>query len=226
MLVDYVLGALDRDEALALERQMTADPAMAREVDRLRAVMGLLPYAKATAPPPQLRAAILEAAPPMRRPRPARVRPAWSTFAFAAAALLALVLGVDSYRMRQELRLERSVTALLQEPNVVRSFAMRGTGGDAAAYGTVALDLDAGKGAVAIERLPALPAGQVYRLWAKVGEQHVPCGQFGASTAGTVRTQFAVPVDAYTAPIAKLFVTVEPAAAPLRPSGPTVMESA
>jgi len=43
---------------------------------------------------------------------------------------------------------------------------------------------------------------------------------------GTVRAPFAVPVESYTAPIAKLFVTVEPRAASNRPTGPTVMESA
>src|SRR5438093_1408829 len=78
----------------------------------------------------------------------------------------------------------------------------------------------------AIERLPALPAGQVYRLWALVGENDVPCGDFGVNPAGKIVNQFPIPVDSYTAPIARLFVTVEPAPAPPRPSGPTVMTSA
>jgi hypothetical protein len=35
-----------------------------------------------------------------------------------------------------------------------------------------------------------------------------------------------VPVDAYTSPIGKLFVTVEPAGPGETPTGPTVMQSA
>jgi len=43
---------------------------------------------------------------------------------------------------------------------------------------------------------------------------------------GTVQAQFQVPVDAYTAPIGKLFVTVEPTGAGQQPTGPVVMQSA
>jgi hypothetical protein len=71
-----------------------------------------------------------------------------------------------------------------------------------------------------------LPAGQVYRLWAQVAERAVPCGDFRAGPDGAVLAQFAVPVDAYTAPIGELFVTVEPAGAGDRPTGPVVMRSA
>src|SRR5438093_1109682 len=194
--------------------------------ERVRAVLGLVAYAKAAEPPAHLRAAVLRAAAEARKARRARVRPAWSTFGLAAAALLAIVLGIDNYRVRQELRLERTVTAMLQEPNIVLSFALHGTGTGSGALGKVALDLDSGKGAVAIERLAALPAGQVYRLWALVGEKNVPCGDFGVNPEGRVVTQFPIPVDSYTAPIAKLFLTVEPTAAPPQPSGPTVMTSA
>ena len=209
LLVDYVLGQLDRDEARALEQRIAAEPEVAREVERLRAVLGLVPYAKAAEPPAHLRAAVLRAAAEARKPRRTRVRPA----------------GIDNYRVRQELRLQRAVTAMLEEPNIVLSFALHGTGTGSGALGKVALDLDSGKGAVAIERLAALPAGQVYRLWALVGAKNVPCGDFGVNPEGRVVTQFPIPVDSYTAPIAKLFLTVEPTAAPPEPSGPTVMTS-
>jgi len=42
---------------------------------------------------------------------------------------------------------------------------------------------------------------------------------------GRLVAQFAVPVDAYAAPIGRLFLTVEPATLPPAPTGPTVMES-
>ena len=233
-LVDYVLGELRRDEAEELERLMRADAGVAAEVRRLRTVLDLLPYSAMTEPPPELRGRVLDAAaerartraaaaPPPARRAPRRV--VWSRFAAAAAATLALAFGFDAWRTRQELALQRAMTAALQEPNVVKAFALAGTGAARGAVGRVALDLDAKKGAVVLKGMPVLPEGQVYRLWARVAETDVPCGEFRSDPAGAVLAQFAVPVESYTAPIGKLFVTVEPAAPSAVPSGPTVMTS-
>jgi hypothetical protein len=91
--------------------------------------------------------------------------------------------------------------------------------------GTVALDLDSKRGAVVLRGATVLPAGKTYRLWAQVAERAVPCGDFGAAADGAVQAQFRVPIEAYTAPIGKLFVTVEPAGPGETPTGPRVMES-
>jgi len=234
-LVDYVLGELRRDDAQDLERLMQGDARLAAEVRRLRQVFDLLPYASLEEPPADLRGRILDAAaararsatpqaPAATAARPAR-RVVWSRFVAAAAAVLALAFGVDSWRARQELALQREVTTALQEPNVLRSFAPAGTGSASGAVGRVALDLDAKKGAVVLKGMPVLPTGEVYRLWAAVGDKSVPCGQFTANHDGAVLAQFVVPVESYTAPIAKLFVTVEPETLPDAPTGPRVMES-
>src|SRR6185295_6657765 len=97
--------------------------------------LGLLPFATVTEPPASLRARVLAAgaaapapAPRQATPRPAR-RIVWSRFAAAAAAVVALAFGFDAYRVRRELGLERELVATLQQPNVVRSFALAGTGG-------------------------------------------------------------------------------------------------
>src|SRR4029077_17148891 len=100
------------------------------------------------APPPFRRRGRGGAAAPPPAPGTTRAprRIVWSQFAAAAAAVLALALGFDSYRVRRDLGIERELTATLREPNVVRSFALAGNG----AYGTVALDLDAKRGAVVL----------------------------------------------------------------------------
>src|SRR5438477_11479315 len=90
LLVDYVLGQLDRDEARALEQRIAAEPEVAREAERRRAVLGLVPYAKAAEPPAHLRAAVLRAAAAARNARRPRVRPGLLTFGLSAAALRAL----------------------------------------------------------------------------------------------------------------------------------------
>jgi hypothetical protein len=232
-LVEYVLGELRRDDAEALERLMQTDAQLAAEVRRLRQVFDLLPYASLEEPPAELRGRILDAAAARMQSAEKEARPAarparrvvWSRFIAAAAATLALALGFDSWRTRQELALEREVTSALQEPNVMRTFALAGTGPASGAVGRVSLDLDAKKGAVVLKGMPVLPAGEVYRLWAAVGDKSVPCGQFTANHDGAVLAQFVVPVESYTAPIGKLFVTVEPASLPDAPTGPRVMES-
>ncbi len=222
--VDYVLGELAAEDAATFERRLAGDPDLAAEVRRLRATLGLLPFATVTEPPAHLRARVLAAGAgtsargTTRAPR----RVVWSQFAAAAAAVLALAFGFDAYRVRREFGLERELTAMLQEPNVVRSFTLAGTGG---AYGTVALDLDAKRGAVVLRGLQALPAGERYRLWAQVGDRSVFCGEFGASETGRIAAQFPVPVESYTAPIAKLFLTRESTPRGPAPAGPTVMQS-
>jgi anti-sigma-K factor RskA len=228
IMVQYVFGELSRAEAKAFEARMAADAALRAEVGRLRNTLDLLPYASATAPPPELRAKVLRAAQAPAKPvRAVRTAPrlVWSRFAAATAAAIALALGYDAYRVRSELALQREVTQLLQEPNMVRSFTLAATTSTGRGYGSVTLDLDAKKGAVVLRRLPALPAQQVYRLWARVGSADVRCGDFAANAHGTVSAAFAVPVESYTAPIAGLFVTVEPRSGSDRPTGPTVLES-
>lgn len=221
--VQYVLGELAAPEARALERRMTSDAALVDEVRRLRATLDLLPYGVAAEPPPALRTQVLRAAETQHRARTARPRRVvWSRFAAAIAATVAIVVGVDSYRTHRELAMERQVASLLLEPNVVRSFTVSGEG----AVGTVALDLDSKRGAVVLRGAKPLPAGETYRLWAQVADKAVPCGDFRAQPDGTVAAQFQVPVDAYTAPIGRLFVTVEPAGGGERPTGPVVMQSA
>jgi len=222
--VQYVLGELPAADARALEARMTSDAALAVEVRRLRTTLGLLPYATAADPPPALRARVLQAAEAQHRAGQVRGprRVVWSRFAAAIAATLAIAFGIDAYRTRQELAMQQQVAHLLLEPNVVRTFEVAGGG----AVGTVALDLDSKRGAVVLRGAKALPAGQTYRLWAQVADRAVPCGDFRAQPDGRVLAQFSVPVDAYTAPIGKLFVTVEPAGAGEQPTGPVVMQSA
>jgi anti-sigma-K factor RskA len=225
LAADYVLGQLSREDAVTFERRVAEDPDLAEEVRRLRATLGLLPMAKVTEPPAHVRARVLEAGarPSARSTTHAPRRIVWSRLAAAAAAVLALTIGLDAYRVRRELALQRELTATLHEPNVVRSFALAGTGG---AYGTVALDLDAKRGAVVLKGLRTLPAGERYRLWAQVGDRSVFCGEFGATPEGAIVAQFPVPVESYTAPIAKLFLTKESTPRGPVPAGPTVMESA
>jgi anti-sigma-K factor RskA len=223
-ILDYVLGQLPAEERHAVERDVAADPALADEVRRLRGALGLLPYASATDPPPALRARVLAAVRSLdeaRARRPGR-RVVWSRFVAAAAATLAVALGIETWRLHRDLALERQLTAALQEPNVVQRFALAGAAGG---YGTVALDLDAKKGAVVLHGMAPLPPGRIYRLWARVRDTDVPCGDFHVAADGSVVAQFAVPVESYKGPVRQLFVTVEAPGAGAAPTGAPVLAS-
>ena len=175
----------------------------------------LLPYASIAEPPPELRDRILTTA----AARQARTGD--------AAARRAASCGAGSRPRRRPPWLWRSASTpgardrswrcSARSPRRCRSRTWcapsrwpepASAGG---AVGRVALDLDAKKGAVVLKGMPVLPAGQVYRLWAKVADKSVPCGEFKADArrrrARAVRGSGRV---VHCAPIGRLFVTVEP----------------
>ncbi len=241
-VVAYVLGELSGAELAAFERALAADPRLAAEVESTRQVFAALPAATATPPPAALRARVLAAATAAeaadatpavtatkaraRTIGTARPRRTWLAPALAlAAAIAVLVLGAENARLRREFALQGEVNSTLQQPNIVQSFAMKGESTMKGAFGSVLLDLDAKRGAVALHRLPAPEAGKVYRLWAQVASKPVYCGDLSVGEDGVIRNQLPIPVESYTSPVERLFVTLEPVEAPLVPTGPPLVVS-
>jgi anti-sigma-K factor RskA len=154
-----------------------------------------------------------------------RRRSWWSMAATAVAVGVALVFALDARHLRRELTLEREVAGLLQQPNVVVGFVLTGTGTAASAYGSVLMDMDAAKGALAVRGLPVAPSGRVYRLWAVSAGKTVLCGQFSTDPERAARAQFVVPVGAYQGRVERVFVTLEPLDETAQPTGQHVLES-
>ncbi len=220
----WVLGEMRADEVADFERLLKTEPALAAEAEALRRALDLMPYAATAEPPAAVRSRLLAAAAgALERRTGAARRPPWSWWLLAAASLAALLLAWDGQRLRRDLALQQQLTATLTQPNVLLFFSLTGEAASARSFGSVVLDLDAKKAAVVIHDLPALPEGETYRLWALVGENTVPCGQFNASGEGTVLRQLPIPVDAYTEPVSRLILTREASAEPPGPLGPTVM---
>src|SRR5262245_48491864 len=123
MMTRYVLGDLSQDQAKEFEQVVKTNPNLAAEVTRLRQAFHLLPYAAAVAPPAHLRFRILRAARTAQTQTENRFgsRVYWRRIVGSVAAALAIFLGWDNYRLRQELRLQSEVNTLLQQPNVVLS---------------------------------------------------------------------------------------------------------
>ncbi len=236
LLTEYVFGELDSATRESLEARIAADATLAAEVASLRRTLELLPEAVATEPPARLRERVLKSTRLAVREVASTTRAGGDDVSTrraltrarvvgAVAATLAIAFGLDAWRVRRELSVQQDVAALLSQPNVVQSFELAGRGSAPSAFGTVALDLDAKKAAVVLYDLPQLQAGSLYRLWAIVGDKKVPCAEFDTTESGGVARQFVIPVDAYTEPVSRLVLTVEPASLPSEPVGPVVMQS-
>lgn len=231
LMTGYVLGSLSPEEAEELGRLLAENPQLATEVNLWQEALELLPYTlPEVEPPPQIHTAILNAVQGETNRNPVRKwsRLPWSKIAGSVAALLALALGLDNYRLRQELKTaqsQKNIITVLQRSNT-RVFSLTGTDKANSASGSIVLDLDQQKAVIAFQNLPAPPVAQIYRLWAIIDNQKIFCAQFGASQQGTVLDEFSIPSDAAAAcssTKSTLAVTLEPSPSPPQPVGPIVM---
>jgi anti-sigma-K factor RskA len=232
----YVLGDLDREETERFEQRLATDPELAQAVSRLRVVLEEVLYGLNEVKPPQhLRASILQSVqastPPrsaqratVKQPTSRRQARSWDKIMGSIAALLVLALGVNNYQLRQELSHTQEVSTLLQQSET-RLFPLKGRQTATQAQGSFVLNLEQQKGVLAVQNLPAPPAGKVYRLWAVVDGDKIPCGRVSVNPQGTVLEKFAMPPDFYEAGISALLVTLEPSESARQPVGPTIMTS-
>lgn len=224
-LIPYVLGELAPDEALAFERRLASDPALAAEAKQLREAFGMVGLSAIAAPPPRLRTRVLAAA--RAEHTRSRVVRRWVPMAAAAAVILVAISLplMDAARTRRQLMVEREAHDLLVQPNLVQSFTMKGVGASRAAFGEVLLDLDDKRAAIALRGLPAPPTGSVYRLWAEVGVRSIYCGGLDPDETSAVKSLLPIPVESYKGSVTRLYVTLDPQDSPLKPVGPTVLSS-
>ncbi len=174
-LAAWVMGALDREEADAVQAHVEGCASCRETVARLQRAVGALPLAvEEVAPPARLRERILvaaaasggsAAAPSRVRKRvaaPARINPFAPLFnrlpvyAAAAAVIVALVAGVVAGELAG-----RQTTP----PSQVTRFTLSGHQSLAGAKATV-IDLKSdGLALVDFSGLPALGQGRVYEVW-------------------------------------------------------------
>jgi anti-sigma-K factor RskA len=202
--------------------------------------------APAVAPPPELRGRILAAI----RTGPARVAPvrpaalgaAWRILA-AAAALAAVLVGVDDARLRRERedlrsqsaqlagRLQSAETELAQrtlrarvlESDDVRMLILGGQGPQPNAKGRVFWSARARRGVLVAGNLSPLPADRQYELWVFQQGKPVAAGVFDADAEGRVAFES---TDFPEAEAQNFAVTIEPRGGVPAPTGPIVLVGA
>ncbi|PSF38455.1 hypothetical protein C7H19_05575 [Aphanothece hegewaldii CCALA 016] len=222
LLAGYVLDDLSSEEIQIVEQLLRDDPTLVLEVKRLQEAFDLLPYAlDEVEPTAQLGQTILKEISPKI---PSKSIP-WAKIIAGVSALVALFLGLDNIRLRQELKLvqnQKNVINVLQTANT-RVFTLVGTDKAKTASGSVAIDPLGKKAVIVLQNLPTPSEKQIYRLWAIIDDKKIACADFRASSEGKVLQEFVLPVDVCGSTKSTLAVTLEPLPAPPQPVGPAMM---
>ncbi|OKH30400.1 hypothetical protein NIES2101_42430 [Calothrix sp. HK-06] len=235
----YVVGELAPSEVLEFERVAASHPELAIEVERLQQVSDQILYGlNAVEPPPHLRAAILSNLKDtetknvlaFREPLKSVKRTfsyslPWGKMIGSVAALLILYLGVDNYHLHQEKQIADNLKILLTQ-KATRLYPLTGVNVASKASGSFVLNLEQQTGVVAIQNLPQPPVGRIYRLWAVVDGDKIPCGQLNTSSQGKIVKKLMMPSDFYDANVSEMLVTLEVSPDHRYPTGPVVMKSA
>ncbi|NJL40899.1 MAG: anti-sigma factor [Leptolyngbyaceae cyanobacterium RM2_2_4] len=229
LIAGYALNDLSPEEAKLVEQLLDENPALMGEVNQLQEVLALLPYGlPRQEPPSHLRLTILEAAQEgARTPKPRRrTHRIWLELSGAVAVFVAIALGLDNYRLRQDLESADAVIQALRQPET-EVYALEGTGETTAASGRLVVNPNQDQILVTVQNLPEPAAGQAYRLWGLTPGSTTPIyyGQFGTTAQGETLAQLSIPRDAIPTEEIQLLITLESSTAPLIPEGPLVMQS-
>ncbi|BAZ70249.1 MAG: anti-sigma factor [Pelatocladus maniniholoensis HA4357-MV3] len=166
----------------------------------------------------------------------------WTKIAGSIAALLVVVLGVDNYRLRQNLgvvtadnqRLRQdfaqaqAVKNLLQNSQT-RLFTFKAVNSTNNSSGSVIINPEKQKAVMVFQNLPAPPPGHVYLLWTVVANEKLPCGEVKPYSWGTA--SYELPFtnqmykEFYHPQFSGLIVTLETDPNVSRPTGTVVMQS-
>lgn len=235
LMAGYALGNLSPEEAEELRQLVAEHPELNAEVHELQQVLELMPYALPEAtPPPHQRENILKVVEaensntslPQQNIKKFPLR--WSHTIASVAAVLALAVGLDNYRLRQNITSlqaqtarQKDVIAMLQDSNT-HLVSLKGMDSASAATGNILMTPGEPKAVVVLQNLPVLPQGKFYYLWAVVDGKKIPAGQFNANEKGNVFVKLPIPANSG---LTALVVTLEVSPAPKNPSGIMVMTS-
>jgi anti-sigma-K factor RskA len=229
----YALDALPAGEQAAFERHVDRCPSCAEEVRGLRETAARLALATGVAPPPELRARVLAAAPLIRQlpppgrnplsrarlrglsPRRAGITTAFLTLAAAVAFLLVITLSTNS-ELHQAQSANQSIAAVLAAPDARIESVPATVGGRV----TAVLSLAHGEAVVTAANLPRPSGTQVYQLWVITAAGAArSAGLLTLASSGAGAPLLADGVQ----PGDKLGVTVEPAGGTRQPTTTPIM---
>lgn len=237
LLAGHVLGDLDSLEQQQFNNLLRDDPGLALEIERLQETLNLLPYTlpEEEVPSPLLRDKILntvQTTPPLTKvTAPVQslpvARPSFWPWLGSIAAVAAVVLGLDSLRLRQELSTvqgqlsqQQAVSQLLQNSDT-KLVSFKGTTEAMQSSGNLLFTPNQ-TAILTLKDINPIPKSQVYRLWAIIDDKKIFCGDFTPDAQGKVLLSIKLAPELAGATLA---VSLEPNKPLPQPTGPIVLIS-
>jgi anti-sigma-K factor RskA len=229
----YAINALDNDESERIERELARETdaersRYLREISRTREALAQMSAGNETAPPPQLREALLAALPsasPDVGSTPdnvvdlaARRRRLSVAVSAVAAALILVIGGVLVGRVTAPD--EKAPVASAIEQQILGAADMQVKRDTLSDGGTVivAASREVNKAVVIAEGLPPTPDGRTYQMWL-LGEGHDPTS---IGTMGDEPVRQTVPIDDLT-DSNRIAITIEPEGGSPQPTSEAVI---
>ena len=208
----YALNALEPEDARRYEAHLAHCERCHDELAELSETASALAFATETsAPPPELRARILDQA-RAERPNVVPLRPRWLRPVIAAAAVAACVaIGLGLWAASLSGKLDRREAELKNQQRVAQILADPGSHKISFSRGTLVVAPD-GRGALVLSKLADPGSDHTYEAWVADGGAQQPAGLFAGGTA------IAVPLDQPVRDGATVMVTEEKAGGTEAPS--------
>ena len=174
----------------------------------------------------------------------------WTKIAGSIAALVVVILGVDNYRLRQNLGFisadnqklrqdfaqAQTVKNMLQNSQTrLYTFAATSSTNNSTnnitdnTSGSIVINPEKQKAVMIFQNLPAPPPGKVYLLWTVIADKKLPCGQVKPYSWGTASYELPFTEQMYKEfshpQFSGLVVTLETDAKVSRPTGKVMMQS-
>ena len=228
LIAGYVLGDLTPDEIVLVEEYLAAHPERQAEIASLMLSLDLLPLAlPANNPSLSLRQQIMHVAEtgsvvakaPIKQPKITRL---WRPAIAGIGLLLLTGLGWNNYRLSQELATVkqnlstqiaqnkqsqdyRSVVNLLQQPNN-RFLTLKSMPGKSMGMGSLIVVPNKSIAVLNLQQLAPILPGQVYRVWAIMGDEEMACADFLPDAEKKVSIQ--IPLDRWKE-VNQVTITIE-----------------
>ena len=227
----YALGALDADEAAALEIHLqTCDSCRAELADYQRVRAGLLSGLPPQAPRPALKRTLAARLPSAQKAVRPRWQLGWSLGQMATSAALALLLVMNILSFNQaralqaqqaeltrQLEMEQTALAMIASPGAQ---TLPVSGGDVT--GSLVVNSEKNSAILILSNLPALEEGKTYQIWLiQPDNGRLSAGLFDVTRAGGITIASLNSSDSLQTYVG-IGVTVEPAGGSDQPTGPKV----
>ncbi|TVP61952.1 MAG: anti-sigma factor [Nodularia sp. (in: Bacteria)] len=242
----FVVDDLTPEEMAEFRLLLDQHPELIAEVEDLQEVLRQVVdgFTEVEAPA-NLLPKILEQATEVKRNSPGvatRTSQRWIKMAGSIAALFVVVLGVDNYRLRQNLgvvtadnqRLRQDFTQAQVVKNLLqnsqtRLFTFQGVKSTDNSSGSVIINPEQQKAVMVFQNLSAPPPGYFYFLWTVVANEKFPCGEVKPYAWGTASHELPFTAQMYKEfyhpEFSGLVITLETDPNVSRPTGTIVMQS-